>query len=56
MFSHRDEGRNPELHAALAAAGIDTAIRNGCIRVSGHLYNSEDEIDRLAGIVSATRP
>jgi cysteine desulfurase / selenocysteine lyase len=55
VFSHRDEGRNPQLHAALTSAGIDTAIRNGRIRVSGHLYNSEDEIDRLAGIVTATR-
>lgn len=44
----------PKLHAALTAAGIDTAIRNGCIRVSGHLYNSEREIDRLVDIVTST--
>lgn len=53
VFTHRDEDRNPRLHAALAAAGIDTAIRNGRIRVSGHLYNSEDEIDRLVDVVTS---
>ena len=53
VFTHRDQDRNPKIHAALTAAGIDTALRNGRVRVSGHLYNSEDEIDRLADIVTS---
>jgi selenocysteine lyase/cysteine desulfurase len=34
------------IHTALTAAGVDTALREGAIRLSPHLYNTFDEIDR----------
>lgn len=53
VFTHRHAERNPTIHAALTASGIDTALRNGCNRVSPHLYNSESEIDELTEIAAS---
>jgi cysteine desulfurase / selenocysteine lyase len=47
FLSHRDRGRNADLHARLTAAGIDVAYRGGSLRVAPHLYNTSDDIDRL---------
>lgn len=52
FFSHRDRSRNADLHARLAAAGIDVAFRGGSLRASPHLYNSGADIDRLVSCVS----
>jgi cysteine desulfurase / selenocysteine lyase len=47
FLSHRESGRNPEIHAALREAGIEIALREGRLRVSPHLHNSSADIDRL---------
>jgi selenocysteine lyase/cysteine desulfurase len=47
FFTHPDRARNADLHAALAAAGVDVALRGGSLRASPHLYNTDDHIDRL---------
>jgi len=47
FLSHRDRNRNSSIHAALAEDGIDVALRKGSLRISPHLYNTDDEIDRL---------
>jgi cysteine desulfurase / selenocysteine lyase len=52
FFSHPDRSRNRDLHATLAAAGVDIAYRAGSLRVSPHLYNTTTDIDRLLGPVS----
>ncbi len=46
FVTHRDAERNPAIHAALQQAGIDLALREGQLRFSPHLYNTEDDIDR----------
>lgn len=35
----------PGAQARLASAGVRTAVRNGCVRVSFHLYNDESDVD-----------
>lgn len=35
------------LHRTLTAAGIVVALREGAIRVAPHVYNTEEEVDRL---------
>ncbi|HVS13665.1 MAG TPA: aminotransferase class V-fold PLP-dependent enzyme [Thermoanaerobaculia bacterium] len=47
VLSHRDEARNRAIFERLGAEGIDVALRRGRLRVSAHLHNTEEEIDRL---------
>lgn len=49
VVSHREPGRNAAIHAALAAAGVDISLRENNLRFSPHLYNTGEEIDRVAG-------
>ena len=37
----------------LAAHGIEAAVRSGSVRVGFHLYNTEDDVDRLLAAVRA---
>jgi selenocysteine lyase/cysteine desulfurase len=46
FFSHRDRGRNKEVHAALRTSRVDVAFRGGSIRLAPHLYNGEHDIER----------
>lgn len=48
VLSHRDARRNPAIHAALAAAGVDISLREGNLRFSPHFYNTPEEISRAA--------
>jgi selenocysteine lyase/cysteine desulfurase len=36
------------VHAALSDAGVDAAVRDGMVRLSPHLYNTAEDIDRAA--------
>ena len=54
FFTHRDRGRNRAVHAALAAAGVDVAVRGGLLRISPHLYNSGADIDRARAVLRTT--
>ncbi|QIB77795.1 aminotransferase class V-fold PLP-dependent enzyme [Haloferax volcanii] len=47
VLSHSSESVARETHRALADAGIHTALREGNIRVSPHVYNTHAEIDGL---------
>jgi len=51
VVSHRDPARNPELYGRLSSAGIHVALRRGRIRVSPHLYNTADQIDRVVSVL-----
>jgi selenocysteine lyase/cysteine desulfurase len=53
VFTHREPSRNAAIHARLREAGILTAHRRGNIRVSPHLYNTSDEIDRALVVLNA---
>jgi len=52
FFSHRDRERNRSVHAALAQAGIDIALRGGLLRLSPHLHNSSRDIARALAILN----
>lgn len=47
VFSHRDADRNETLVRRLAEARIHVSLREGKIRVSPHLYNTQTEVERL---------
>lgn len=51
VVSHPDPERNSDLHAALRWAGVDAALRDGNLRFSPHLYNTEADIDRALDVV-----
>ena len=51
VFAHRDAGQTAVAHRRLFDAGIVTAHRRGNIRVSPHLYNTPDEIDRTLEVL-----
>jgi cysteine desulfurase / selenocysteine lyase len=51
FFSHRDRTRNREIHASLSAGGIDVALRGGALRLSPHLYNGPEDIDRTVAVL-----
>jgi selenocysteine lyase/cysteine desulfurase len=36
------------VRASLAAAGVKTAVRAGSVRLSPHVYNTAEQIDRAA--------
>ncbi len=38
---------SPNLPARLAEAGVDVSVRGSAIRVAPHLYNTEEDVDRL---------
>ncbi len=49
FLSHRNPGRNAAIHARLVERGIDLAHRAGELRISAHVHNTPDDIDRLLG-------
>ncbi len=51
FISHRDAEQNRAVHAALAAAGVDIALRNGALRLAPHLYNTAADIDRALTVL-----
>ena len=53
MVSHRRAERNPAIHQALAADRVFVALREGNLRFSPHLYNSNADIDRALEALNA---
>jgi selenocysteine lyase/cysteine desulfurase len=51
-FQARSPEKTKELYEKLRAANVITSLREGKIRVSPYLYNSERDIDRLVGVVT----
>ncbi|MFA5011012.1 MAG: aminotransferase class V-fold PLP-dependent enzyme [Ignavibacteria bacterium] len=47
IFSHKDRSRNAEIQKELEEKKVYIALREGYLRVSPHLFNNEDDIDRL---------
>ena len=47
VFSHPDHTLNTAIHASLRDLGIHVALRAGRLRASPHVYNCEEDIDRL---------
>ena len=51
--SHPDPEKNTDLFQALRDAGVDAALRAGCLRFSPHLYNRSQDIDRALEVLLA---
>lgn len=47
FVTHRIPERNPAIYTALQRSGIDLSLREGQLRFSPHLYNTEDELDQV---------
>ena len=47
FVTHRNPERNPTIYTALQQEGFDLSLREGQLRFSPHLYNTEDELDRV---------
>ncbi len=47
VIRSRDQDNCSYWHERLAGAGIDVAVREGNLRISPHLHNTIDEVDRL---------
>ena len=52
-FAARTPEKTAELYAKLRKENIIVSLREGNIRVSPHLYNTERDIDRLISVITA---
>jgi selenocysteine lyase/cysteine desulfurase len=52
-FAARSPEKTAELYEKLRSENVIVSLREGNIRVSPHLYNSERDIDRLISVVTA---
>jgi cysteine desulfurase/selenocysteine lyase len=52
-FAARTPEKTAELYQKLRAENVIVSLREGNIRVSPHLYNTERDIDRLISVVTA---
>lgn len=52
LISHRDRSRNAEIQQWLKEHGVDVAIRRGNLRVSMHIHNSIEDIERCAELLN----
>jgi selenocysteine lyase/cysteine desulfurase len=51
-FAARSREKTTELYNLLRKENVVVSLREGNIRVSPHLYNSERDIDRLISVVT----
>jgi len=51
-FSARSREKTTELYQRLRKENVIVSLREGNIRVSPHLYNTERDIDRLIGVIT----
>lgn len=52
VVSHADPALNPRAVEALREAGVRVALREGNVRVTPHLYNTVEEVDRLVEVLN----
>lgn len=53
VVSHKDKTKNQKIYEMLWQKGIYTAMWKGNIRVSPHVYNTEEEIAELLAVISS---
>ncbi len=46
-LSHREPEKNGDVFRTLQEKGIDISFRQGKLRAAPHIYNTQDDIDRL---------
>jgi selenocysteine lyase/cysteine desulfurase len=52
ILTHREPARNREIFEKLRVEGIDVGLRKGKLRVSAHLFNTAEEMDRLLEVLN----
>jgi selenocysteine lyase/cysteine desulfurase len=52
LFSHEDPTRNAAIHKRLQQEGVHIEERDQKLRISAHLYNTTDDIDRAIGLLA----
>ena len=52
LFSHEEESRNSQIHKELQQQGIHIELRDGKLRLSPHLYNTTEDIDRAMELLA----
>jgi selenocysteine lyase/cysteine desulfurase len=52
-FAARNREKTAELYKQLREENVIVSLREGNIRVSPHLYNTERDIDRLISVITA---
>jgi len=53
LFSHNKANRNNYIYETLRQNKIDISLREGNLRISPHLYNTTNDIDRLLSILDS---
>jgi selenocysteine lyase/cysteine desulfurase len=53
FVTHKDRDRNAWLHEYLREQGITVAYRRGHLRLSPHLYNTSDEMERTVRVMNS---
>lgn len=56
VISAADPGDNETAYRRLTQAGVDAALRAGNIRLSPHLYNTSDQIEHAAAVLTRRCP
>ena len=51
FFSHRDRNRNEQIFKDLTRQGIHTAFWKGNLRVAPHIYNTEEQMHKVAQVL-----
>ncbi len=51
VISHRDNNKNKKIHLDLLSKHIYTALWKNNIRITAHVYNSQEDIDRLIDVL-----
>jgi selenocysteine lyase/cysteine desulfurase len=52
LFSHGEESRNTQIHEELEQQGVHLELRDGKLRLSPHLYNTTEDIDRAIELLA----
>ena len=47
VISHRERQKTQEVHAALSESGVDVTYRHGLLRLSPHLQNTLEDVERV---------
>lgn len=53
FISHKDARRNSEVYESLKSSGVYVALRAGKLRLSPHLYNTDDDIDQALSVLQS---
>ena len=51
-LSHKDKNRNERIRKDLMERGIFTAFWRGNLRIAAHVYNTEEEMTKVAGVLN----